>query len=396
MARSSVPRGYATGETINILDPGVSSTPRAPIPVLVPSLPDTDALIPYLRRIDAAHWYTNYGPLWREFRDKLAVRLAAQTGAEMVHLAFTANGTCAIELALRCRALTGRRFCLMPSFTFIASAHAVCNAGLIPYLTDVDPHSFVLTPEIAERALRALPEPPAAVLVISAFGAPPDIAGWESFEREHGIPVVFDAAAAAASLDAVGAQPLAVSLRATKVLGIGEGGAVFSTDAALIERITAMTGFGFLGTARTATLRGGNYRISEYTAAVGLAALAGLDRKIARLREVAGQYRDLLANSPVRLQDGVGERWVTMTLNVLVPHDRLTGALERLDRGGVQWRHWWGLGCHDHPAFKDLPAFPLPVTRDLAPRVIGVPCHTGLDSAQVSAVCGCLLDAHVQ
>ena len=63
----------------------------------------------------------------------------------------------------------------MPSYTFIASAHAVCNAGLTPYLTDVDPYSMVITPEIAERALRQLPQQPAAVFVISALGAPPDV-----------------------------------------------------------------------------------------------------------------------------------------------------------------------------------------------------------------------------
>jgi dTDP-4-amino-4,6-dideoxygalactose transaminase len=366
--------------------------PREQVPVLVPTLPETEALIPYLRRIDGANSYSNYGPLWREFRDAFSARLAERTGAENVHVAFTANGTSAIELALRARALPGHPYCLMPSFTFIATAHAVCNAGLTPYLTDVDPESLVLTPDIAEGALRRLPRKPGAVVVVSAFGAPPDIAGWRDFEHAHGVPVVFDAAAAAASLDSVGDQPLAVSLHATKVLGIGEGGAVITTDVKLAERITAMTGFGYLDDTRTSVLRGGNYRISEYTAAVGLAALTGLDAKIAQLRAVVMQYRDRLVNSPVRLQNGVGEHWVTMTLNVLAPGSGLEEMLMSFDRAGVQWRRWWGLGCHTHPAFEDLPALDLEVTRDLAPRVIGVPCHTRLSARQVDAVCGCLVD----
>src|SRR5262249_50099682 len=162
------------------------------------------------------------------------------------------------------------------------------------------------------------------------------------------------------------------SLHATKVLGIGEGGAVISTDAALVGQITAMTGFGYFGEARTSVIRGGNYRISEYAAAIGLAALAGLDSKTARLRAAGMEYRERLANSPVRLQDGVGERWVTMTLNVLVPGRRLAGTLACFDGAGVQWRRWWGLGCHTHPAFESLPALDLEVTRELAPRVIGV------------------------
>jgi dTDP-4-amino-4,6-dideoxygalactose transaminase len=359
----------------------------------VPTLPETEALIPYLRRIDAANWYSNYGPLWREFRDAFSTRLAERTGAQSVHVAFAANGTSALELALRSCALPGHPHCLMPSFTFVATAHAVCNAGLIPYLTDVDPDSLVLTPDIAERALCRLPRRPGAVVVVSAFGAPPDVAAWRDFEQAHCVPVVFDAAAAAASLDSVGVQPLAVSLHATKVLGIGEGGAVITTDFKLAEQITAMTGFGYLGAARTSVLRGGNYRISEYAAAIGLAALAGLDAKIAQLRAIVAQYRQRLANSPVRLQNGVGEQWVTMTLNVLTLGNRLEDTLISFDRAGVQWRRWWGLGCHTHPAFEDLPALDLEVTRELAPRVIGVPCHTRLSARQVDAVCACLLDA---
>lgn len=282
---------------------------REPIPVLVPTLPTTDELLPFLRRIDAAHWYSNYGPLWREFADGMAGFLGDRAGRSAVGVTFTSSGTTAIELALRVRARPGARLCLMPSFTFIASAHAVCNAGLVPFLVDVDAGSMVLTPAIAALALREMREVPAAVLVISAFGAPPDVVAWEEFERAHGVPVVFDAAAALTSLDMIGNQPLCVSLHATKVFGVGEGGAIISADPALITRTTAMTGFGFGSGAssRVSEMRGGNYRISEYAAAVGLAALAGIDRKIATLKALGGAYASGLRNGPVRLQEGAGE-----------------------------------------------------------------------------------------
>jgi dTDP-4-amino-4,6-dideoxygalactose transaminase len=364
-----------------------------PIPVLVPSLPGADELLPYLRRIDASHWYSNYGPLWQEFRASLTACVAARTGCPDLQIALTSSGTTAIELALRTRALPNHRLCLMPSFTFIASAHAVCNAGLEPFLLDVDEASMVLTPEIAAAALANLPEPPAAVLVISAFGAPPDVAAWEAFEAVHGIPVVFDAAAALMSLDAAGRQPLCVSLHATKVFAIGEGGAVLSTDPDLIERVTAMTGFGFAGNARVSSVRGGNYRISEYAAAIGLAGLAGMEQKMARLRAVAACYAEELRNSPIRLQPGVGESWVTMTLNVLVPAECVDSVIANLDRTHVQWRRWWGLGCHTHPAFASLRSLDLPVTDRLASRVIGVPCHTELTPHDIKRVCQGLLAA---
>jgi dTDP-4-amino-4,6-dideoxygalactose transaminase len=354
------------------------------IKVLVPRLPDAAALQPYLARIDAAGIYSNYGPLSREF----SARLGQLTGAPYVTL--TSNGTTAIELALRLKARSGRRYCLMPSYTFIASAHAVCNAGLTPVLLDVSQETLTLTPQIAEAALEGLDEAPAAVLVISAFGAPPDQAAWAEFETRTGIPVVFDAAAAATALHGVGKQPVCVSLHATKVLGIGEGGAIFSSDEDLIQRTTAMTGFGFLGTERVSAIRGGNYRISEYAAAVGLAVLDALPARLAALRSLTSAYRARLQGKAVRLQSGVGEEWVTMTLNVVVPADALQATIERLDAAKIEWRRWWGPGCHRHPAFSDLPRGDLGNTESIAPRVIGLPFHDRLSEQDLDRITECL------
>ena len=197
------------------------------IPVLIPSLPETDAIVPYLRRIDEAHIYSNYGPLTKAFTDRLCRFISAQSGGGPVDAALTSNGTTAIELALRYRS-AGRtgRICVMPSWTFIATAHAAANVGLMPYFTDVDPLTLALTPEIAARALSANPGDVAAVIVVSPCGAPIEIGAWEAFEEEHGVPVIFDAAAAGLNLRHVGAQPLCISLHATKALGIGEGGAI--------------------------------------------------------------------------------------------------------------------------------------------------------------------------
>ena len=361
-----------------------SSTSLPTIKVLLPKLPVAAKLMPYLERIDSSRTYSNYGPLAGEF----AQRLGDLVGGSNTTL--TSNGTTAIELALRLRAKGGGGHCLMPSFTFIASAHAVCNAGLTPYLLEVDPNSLVLTPEIAAAALGAVPGPVAAVLVVSAFGAPPDLAAWASFEERHGIPVVFDAAAAVTSLSGIGRQPVCVSLHATKVLGIGEGGAIFCADADFTARATAMTGFGFAGAERVSSLRAGNYRISEYGAAVGLAVMDGLPARVQALRELTAAYARRLEGKSVRLQRGAGSHWVTMTLNVIVPADEVDATTRKLDEAQVQWRRWWGLGCHRHPAFADVPRADLQATDALAPRVIGLPFHDGLSEADLDRIVGCL------
>ncbi|MBL0405059.1 DegT/DnrJ/EryC1/StrS family aminotransferase [Microvirga aerilata] len=363
----------------------VSDRSGAPIKVLVPKLPTASAIAPYLARIDASRIYSNYGPLSREF----SASLSKLTGAAGVTL--TCNGTAAIELALRAKSCSKGGICIMPAFTFIASTHAVCNAGLTPFLVEVDPDTLMVTPEIAEAALQQLDTLPAAVLVVSAFGAPPDFDDWMAFEVKHGIPVVFDAAAAVTSVfDRVGAQPVCVSLHATKVLGIGEGGAILSADADFTESTTAMTGFGFLGSERLSAIRGGNYRISEYAAAVGLAALEALPTRLDRLRLLIDAYATRLKNKEARLQPGAGDEWVTMTLNVVLPEKSVASTLDKLAAAGVEWRRWWGLGCHRHPAFADVPRTDLSATNSLAKCVIGLPFHEDLSEADIDRVVACL------
>jgi dTDP-4-amino-4,6-dideoxygalactose transaminase len=360
-----------------------SSVSSAPIRILRPLLPDADAILPYLRRIDASRIYSNYGPLATEF----ASRLSTLTGAAYVTL--TSNGTTAIEIALR--AVTpGHGICLMPAFTFVASAHAVCNAGMRPHLLDVDPDHLILTPHIVLAALPTLRERPSAILVVSAFGAPPDLPGWARIEAETGIPVVFDAAAAATALSGIGTSPVSISLHATKVVGIGEGGAVLTSDASLGERMTAMTGFGLSGHTRVALIRGGNYRISEYAAAVGLAALNALPERLAVLRRLALGYRERLLNRRTRLQRGAGEEWQTMTLNAILPADMVEETIARFDAAGVEWRRWWGLGIHRHPTFADVPRSSLAATDEVAPRVLGVPFHVSLSDADLDRVAALL------
>jgi dTDP-4-amino-4,6-dideoxygalactose transaminase len=356
------------------------------IPLLRPQLPTSELIAPYLQRIDQTRIYSNHGPIWAEFRQRLEQWLGGRVGRTDVHVVPVCNGTAAVELALALRTNRDGGLCLMPSFTFIASAHAVRNAGLEPFLLDCDPSTLALTPAIVEAALPRLPARPAAVLVISAFGAPPDIAGWTRFEERHGIPVVFDAAAAMTSLVQVGRQPLAVSFHATKVFGIGEGGAVITTDAEEAARLTAMIGFGFSGAARVSTMAGGNYRVSEYAAAIGLAVLDTINAKLEELLAIGAMYAGGLEGRATVPQHGAGREWAAMTFNLIVPANLVDDTTARLDAARIQWRRWWGLGTHTHPAFADCAHLELTDTDAVAPRVIGVPMFEGLDHSAIKRV----------
>src|ERR1700722_16288152 len=136
-----------------------SQIPASPVPIARPRLPTRAAIAPYLDRIDAARWYSNYGPLVTEFESRMAARLGWRASVVTV-----ANGTVALTLARRAAGAKPGTLCLMPAWTFVASAHAAIEAGLTPYFVDVDPETWMLEPAAACAAIAGAPGPVGALM----------------------------------------------------------------------------------------------------------------------------------------------------------------------------------------------------------------------------------------
>jgi dTDP-4-amino-4,6-dideoxygalactose transaminase len=181
-----------------------------------------------------------------------------------------------------------------------------------------------------------------------------------------------------------------VSLHATKALGIGEGGAILTTDAALVAQTTAMTGFGFSSGSRVSEVRGGNFRISEYAAAVGLAAFDGLEDRVQRLREASLAYVEGFDRIGVRMQPGFGTEWLTMTANALFEPADADAVTAAFDAAGIQWRRWYGTGCQAHPAFATCRHDGLAQTPAASAGAIGVPFFPAITRDQIGEVCACV------
>src|SRR5436190_1783226 len=274
------------------------------IAVARPLLPTAEHLVPYLQRIDEGRWYSNFGPLVSELEQRLSDHHGGATVATL------ANATLGLTLALKTLA-PSPGFCLIPGFTFVATAHAVTQAGHTPYLLDVDAQSWMLTPAAVAEAIEHLGGAVSAVIVLAAFGAMPDVNGFARLQAATGVPIILDAAAAFDSF----AEPTltsVVSLHATKVLGIGEGGYVTSPDAETVRRIHITSSFGFAGERRS-MWPAANAKISEYAGAVGLAALDGWPAARMRWMLAARKLRLGAHRAPVRFQNGWGEDWVSST-----------------------------------------------------------------------------------
>ncbi|WP_294331434.1 DegT/DnrJ/EryC1/StrS family aminotransferase [uncultured Sphingomonas sp.] len=362
--------------------PFLASVTSDAIPVSRPRMPRTDALLPYLQRIDDRRAYSNFGPLVTELEARLAHRL----GVDPDCVVTVANGTAGLTLALQSVVEVPTGYCLIPSWTFVATAHAVTAAGLTPFLVDVDEGSWALTPDIARDALTRIDGPVAAVMPVAPFGAPMDTDAWDRFTEQTGVPVVIDAAAGHDTVCA-GTSLAVVSLHATKILGAGEGGYVVSRRPEVIVRIKQRSNFGFYGS-RDAQTVGANAKMSEYHAAVGLASMDAYARDIAGFRAVAAAYRDRLGRQQrVGFQAGFGSEWCG---SVCVA--RFFGAdqkriMSRLETVGISSRAWWGTGVHAQTAFAGLPRLPLPVTEMLAQETLGLPYFVDMTDTDVERVC---------
>lgn len=359
------------------------------VPIARPRMPRAQALRPYLEQIDAARNYSNFGPLVSALEGRLASRL----GVDPTCVATVANATAGLTLALLAVAEGRTGVCLIPSWTFVATAHAVTAAGFTPHLVDIDEESWALTPAIALEAVSRIDGPVAAIMPVAPFGAPMNVAAWDRFTRLTGIPVVIDAAA---GHDTVGAgdTPSVVSLHATKILGAGEGGYVVCRRPEILVTIKQRSNFGFYGS-RNAEYAAFNAKMSEYHAAVGLASMDSYDADTAQFRAVAQTYRARLAGrSDISFQPGFGSGWIGSVCTVRIAGQDSRQIAAALREADIDSRAWWGDGVHKHSAFVNLPSLPLPRTELLARETIGVPFYVDMRGEDVGGVCEilCRLD----
>ena len=350
--------------------------------LFVPDLPCADALLPWLRRLDAARHYTNFGPLVREFEELLKAQWPAGPQLPGLQVCTTSSGTAALELGMAALGLPPGGEVLMPAYTFPATAAAALRSGLRPVFADVCAATWQLSPAAARAvaARRRL----ALVVPVATFGLPLDVAAWDDFVEDTGVPVLMDAAAAFCN-QAVGRRAhAAFSLHATKPFGIGEGGLLATRDAALARRVSRLSNFGFEG-GRVA-VAGGNAKMSEYAAAVALCQWARRGALRERRRALWRAWQPVLAGLP-----GVGHQ-VGFNADGALPAAmvlRLPGSAARaaavLERRGIETRRWYWPALPAHPAFAACTVLgDMPVTAQLAEHALGLPWHVFLGEADLA------------
>jgi len=371
------------------------------IPLLTPQLPDRAALQPYLERIDLSRHYSNFGPLVVELETRLASTFSAHTKLPL-EVVTISSATAGLELALTSLDLPPGSRVLVPALTFVASLTAILRAGHLPVICDIDPHSWLLTPEIAEACIAH--SDARAIIAVATFGQAQDTLRWQALQQKTGVKVVIDAAAAYGSqwLDSPDI-PVVFSMHATKSLAAGEGGFVVTGNSEQRQMIKELSNFGINLTPDAQhpvghlSYAGTNAKLSEYHAAVGLASLDTWQQQADTRQAIYHRYQDLL-------QSMCGESLVWQrgplpaaptTFSVRVGSDARRIKLEQLCAvQGIGTRRWYQPLLHQHAAkVGPILHLPTPVAEAVSSDLIGLPFSPFLQDGQMQEVAANVLAA---
>jgi dTDP-4-amino-4,6-dideoxygalactose transaminase len=306
------------------------------------------------------------------------------------------NATVALEIATRALGLQGE--VIVPSFTFIATAHALQWQEITPVFCDVDPHTYNLDPTQIEMMVTPRTT---GIIGVHVWGRPCAIEQLEDIARRRGLLLMFDAAHAfgcshnGRMIGNFGAAEV-FSFHATKFFNTFEGGAVVTNNDDLAAKIRLMTNFGFAGYDNVIYV-GTNGKMTEVCAAMGLTGLESLDKFTAANYRNYTAYRAALKDVPGIQLINYDESERCNYQYVVIDVDETVAGISRdvlvtvLQAENILARRYFYPGCHQMEPYRSY--FPhagllLPHTERLTKRVISLPTGTAVGQKEVADICG--------
>ena len=355
------------------------------VPAIRSQIEPDDALMERLRAILESGYVTNDGPELVAFERELAQWLGV---ADVVAVG---SGSAALVLGLVAARLEPGRV-ILPSFTYIATLNALVQDGHTPLFADIDPDTWTMCPRSVAALLEAH-EDVRAIIAVNTYGVPADLDALGRLADEAGCALISDSAHAIGTESTYGRVhpgPLlqAWSLHATKVLPAVEGGIVTTHSEHLAQEVRRLRRHG-LASELSSSGPGFNARMDELRAAVARHSLRRLDEALARRRsymERLSRHIELHTSGAFQLQHiPSGVRTNAQNLAVLWRGPgEVTDAIDALAREGVEGRRYFWPDLHRLERFKGHVA--LPVTEDVAERVICLPLHARMDEDTLARV----------
>ncbi len=338
------------------------------------------------------NWLTNNGPFVKELEQKIV----DYTGVR--HCIAMSNATIALEITIRGLDLEGE--VIVPSMTFIATAHSLQWQKITPVFCDIDPRTLCIDPERVEQMITPKTT---GIIGVNLFGRPCAVDELDDIARRHNLKLIFDSAHAfgctykGKMIGGFGNAEI-FSFHATKFFNTAEGGAVLTNDDELAQKIRLMKNFGFADRDKVIYI-GTNGKMSELSAAVGLTNFDYLEQTMQKNRENYLAYKKELQNIPgVTLLPYTQKEKSNYQYIVLLIDEQKTkisrdDLLSILTAENVLARRYFYPGCHRMEPYKSH--FPhagllLPNTEKIVDSVLSLPTGTSVNRLQIQQICDIL------
>lgn len=345
-----------------------------------PNVGSKDAFLKYIDGIFERNWLTNNGPLVQEFEQRVADL------HEVKHCVSMTNGTIALEIAIRALELKGE--VIVPSYTFIATAHALHWQGIVPIFADVDPVTHNIDPSAVRRMITPMTS---GIIGVHLWGRGAPVQELQSIADDHDLKLLFDAAHAfGCSLDgsmigSFGACEV-LSFHATKFFNSFEGGAILTNSDILADKVRLMRNFGFSGFDNVIH-PGTNGKMIEVSAAMGLVNLDSIGEVINVNYENYKAYQRALSDIPdIKLltfdeEEHNNFQYVVIEVEETCPASR-DQIVDALHAENILARRYFWPGCHMMEPYCSLyphAGLMLEKTNRLAERVIVLPSGSAIN-----------------
>jgi dTDP-4-amino-4,6-dideoxygalactose transaminase len=334
-------------------------------------------------------WFTNNGPYVQEFEKKITEMLGVK------HCIAMCNGTIALEIAIRAIGVTGE--VIIPSTTFIATAHALQWQEITPVFADINPDTHNLDPEMVERMITPRTT---GIIPVHLWGNPCDIDALTEIADKRNLKLIFDSSHAFACtqkgrmIGSFGNAEI-FSFHATKFINTFEGGAVVTNDDELASKIRLMKNFGFKGYDNVIYI-GTNGKMSEVSAAMGLTSLESLDDFVDANQRNYQSYRSGFTDISGLNLKTFNEKERSNYQYIIIEVDQNATQISRdqiiniLHAENILARRYFFPGCHKMEPYHSY--FPnaglmLPYTEKLLERVICLPTGTSMKAEDATTIC---------
>jgi dTDP-4-amino-4,6-dideoxygalactose transaminase len=352
-------------------------------------IPVNKAFIPpvadFKRLVDQiwkSNQFSNHGKL----HDQLSSKLKDYLGVENLEL--VANGTLAIQLAIKTLKLKGK--IITTPYSYVATTNAILWEGCEPTFVDIDPNSFCINYELIEDAID---ENTSAILATHVYGYPCNVYEIEKIAQKHNLKVIYDGA------HAFGAQLNGKSLldfgdittasfHATKLFHTGEGGALISRNKDLSENIYLLSKFGHLGE-ELYSLVGINAKLSELHAALGLSVFPHIE-SIIKDRKKSSHLYDGMLNESVLVKPKISN--ITFEHNfsyypiLLKSHSEMLGVRQSLAENKINSRRYFAPSLNSLSFLPKNSKKPCKYSDDFSQRVLCLPLFSGLKKEQIKKI----------